>query len=59
MIEVHMREQNVPDLGEFDAQLGQSVLEAVERRGGTRVDDRRLGPIDPIGRDRPMNAEVD
>ena len=46
------------DLGESDTQLGQSVLEAVERRGGARVHDRRLGTVDPISRDRPMKTEM-
>ena len=49
MIEVYVREQDVPDVGESDAQFGQAVLEAVERRGGARVYDCRLGTIDPIG----------
>jgi hypothetical protein len=48
VIEVNMREQDVSDVGESDAQLGQAVLEPAERRGGARVHDRRFGTIDPI-----------
>jgi hypothetical protein len=49
VIEMNMREQDVSDVGETDAQLGQAVLEPAERRGGARVYDRRLRTIDPIG----------
>ena len=48
----------MPDVGESDAKFGQAVLEAAERRGGARVYDRRLGTVDPIGRDRPTKTEV-
>ncbi len=47
------------DVGESDAQLGQTLLEAAERRGGARVYDRRLRPVDPIGRDHPTMTEVE
>ena len=49
MIEMYMGEKNMLDVRESHAQLGQPGLEAVERRGGARVYDRRLGTVDPIG----------
>ena len=58
MIEVYVREQDMLDVGESDAQLGQAILEPVERRCRARIHDRRLGTIDPISRDRPTETEA-
>jgi hypothetical protein len=58
MIEVNMRKEDVPNVGEPDAHFGQASLQAVERGGGARVYDRRLRTVDPIGRDRARKAKV-
>jgi hypothetical protein len=58
MIEVHMREKDMLDVGERDTQLGHPGFQPVERGGRARIHDRRLGAVDPKARTRPPKTEV-
>ena len=58
VVQVHVGEQQMTDVGQPQALRRESGFESLERRARTRIHDCRLGPVDPVRRDHPGVAEV-
>ena len=59
VVEVDVAEQQVPDVGQREAAVGEARLQRVDRRRGAAVEERRpVVGVEQVARDDPLAAEV-
>ena len=59
MVEMDVAEQQVADVGEREAAVGEACLEPVDGRSGAAVEERRpVVGVEEVARDDPLAAEV-